>query len=516
MSRTPGFHIIRRALRDAVGERFPRREFLKRTALLGIAALPIPLSVPMGARGPVVILGGGLAGLSAAYRLSRGGVPCAVYEAQGRLGGRVRTLRNFTSEGMFCELGAELVDSTHTELLGLAAELGVAIDDLRSGEQGLHGQHFYFGGQHYYENEMKQATAAIAPRLAADIARAFADPNTREVNYKSHTPYAVAVDRISLAEYLHALNDGAPWMINAIETAFVSEFGADSSSQSALNLLTLITPEPANFSLYGDSDEILRIREGSSSLVEALASRVEAQTPVHLDHRLVHIEEHAGGLRLTFKVGSGTKVVDAGRVICTLPFSVLREVDGVSKLSLDPVKKRCIRELGYGVNSKQMVAYRSQFWRVGEGACSGYTFTDLPAQVFWDTSHGQSGAGGILTCFRGGRENALAGAAGLPGFLGDVEKIYPGSRKLYASKQAFMRWEIQPFARGSYACPAPGQYTSIMGSAGLPELGGRLLFAGEHVSYQSQGYMNGAVETGFAAADSILGVARSTAGQGVG
>src|SRR5262249_35700155 len=116
-----------------------------------------------------------------------------------------------------------------------------------------------------------------------------------------------------------------------------------------------------------------------------------------------------------------------------------------------------------------------------------------------------NGSSGILTCFRGGKTNALASSAHIPGLLSDVERMYPGSRAQYQFQQASMRWQMQPFAKGSYACAAPGQNTTIMGAAQFTELGGRLLFAGEHTSAKYQGFMNGSIETALTAVNSILG-----------
>jgi monoamine oxidase len=70
--------------------------------------------------------------------------------------------------------------------------------------------------------------------------------------------------------------------------------------------------------------------------------------------------------------------------------------------------------------------------------------------------------------------------------------------------RASMFWTQNPFARGSYSCPKPGQYTTLMGAAGEPELNGRLLFAGEHCSQDYAGYMNGAVQSGNAVVKTIL------------
>jgi monoamine oxidase len=57
---------------------------------------------------------------------------------------------------------------------------------------------------------------------------------------------------------------------------------------------------------------------------------------------------------------------------------------------------------------------------------------------------------------------------------------------------------------GSYSTPKVGQYMTIIGAAGEPELGRRMLFAGEHCSVQKQGYMDGAVESGNTVAKQFL------------
>jgi monoamine oxidase len=63
-------------------------------------------------------------------------------------------------------------------------------------------------------------------------------------------------------------------------------------------------------------------------------------------------------------------------------------------------------------------------------------------------------------------------------------------------------WPTHPWTKGSYAAYRPGQWTTIHGAEG--ERVGNLHFAGEHCSINSQGFMNGAVETGESAAKAVL------------
>lgn len=126
---------------DFLLEKVSRRKALKTTAqaTAGLALLnAFPKTVFAGNHGEpsVVILGAGTAGLTAAYRLKQAGVSSTLYEGSYRVGGRMFTQRNF-SDGMFCELGGELVDTDHEGLTQLCQELGLPLQDLRKDSEGL-------------------------------------------------------------------------------------------------------------------------------------------------------------------------------------------------------------------------------------------------------------------------------------------------------------------------------------------------------------------------------------------
>jgi monoamine oxidase len=549
MPKTPGLRALQQAVRRSLFlQRHPRlgaaledfqasrggvslhdrRAFLKSSLALGLTALPLTAlfancatakpSTAGRASGalatdPVVILGGGLAGLTAAYRLSRAGVACEVYEAQSRLGGRVFTKDRFNREGMFCELGGELVDSEHAELIGLATELGLKFDDFRLFDQGVEKHQYFFGGRHYYDGDLAKAAAPLVARMIEDLNLAFDDPSQPACTYDSHSPDAARLDRMSLEQYLGSVKELDPWARAAINMAYLTEYGLEPGEQSALNLLTLMgtTVASGSFAIFGESNEAMRVQGGNSRLPEALGRALSdpaSKAKLELKHRLVRIKDAGTQLELTFDTGGRTRVVRSSRVICTIPFPVLREIDGLKELGLSPVKRRCIEEMGFGQNVKHMLGFASRHWRVPQGgrpAASGYTFMDLPSQTQWDTSRAQPGKSGILVTFLGGNAALDPKGGSIKSILKDIDAISPGARAEYDGKNAIMRWPKHPYSKGSYACPKVGQYTTLVGSSKETELGGRLLFAGEHVSEIYQGYMNGAIETGNHAAQRILG-----------
>jgi len=94
---------------DVMKGQLTRREFMSRGALAA-AALPALLSdshaKSTGAPQRVIVVGAGLAGLSAAYELTQAGHEVRVLEAQSRAGGRVLTFRDPFPDGLYAEAGA--------------------------------------------------------------------------------------------------------------------------------------------------------------------------------------------------------------------------------------------------------------------------------------------------------------------------------------------------------------------------------------------------------------------------
>lgn len=82
----------------------------------------------------IAIIGGGLAGLTCAWRLQQAGLNATIYEASDHLGGRCQTRRNFFADGQTVERGGELIDTGHYAVRGLARELGLVLDDLIAAE----------------------------------------------------------------------------------------------------------------------------------------------------------------------------------------------------------------------------------------------------------------------------------------------------------------------------------------------------------------------------------------------
>ncbi len=518
--RSPLFAALRRAMRmataantsgappveDLIGlheARLTRRRFLQTSAVvattLGARTLIGPLGPAVwgaaarpGAR--VAIVGGGVAGLNAAYVLRKARIRATVYEGAQRTGGRMFSRPGALAPGLVTEFGGEFINTDHTDVLALVKEFDLPLMDMEApGEANLTNA-YVFGGQHYTEAQIIEAFRPIARRVAADVDR-LPDP----IDFQH--PGAAALDRTSLAEYLQRVG-ATGWIGRLLDMAYVTEFGLDAGEQSALNFITLIgTDLSAGFKIVGESDERYKVRGGNQQIVDGLARRLDGQ--IRLGHRLTAIRGRGPGFTLSFeRRGAGAVDVAAAVVIIAIPFTILREVE--ISVPLPAYKRRAIRELGYGTNAKLMLGLLERPWRAR--GFSGAAYSDTGFQLCWDNSRGQPGPVGGITLFSGGKPGLEVGrgtadeqaARLLPG----VDGVFPGVVAARSGTAARWHWPTYPFTKASYACYKPGQWTSIRGAEGTGV--GNLFFAGEHCSLDYQGFMNGGAETGRLAAAAVL------------
>src|SRR5579859_4725476 len=123
--RTPLMQTLRRISRPTPTPTLTRRTFLATAASAGL--LP---ATSLAATIKIAIIGAGLAGLTAAYQLKKAGYAPRIYEASSRLGGRCYSARDVFADGQVAEHGGEFFDTGHTEIIALAKELGLTLDDV--------------------------------------------------------------------------------------------------------------------------------------------------------------------------------------------------------------------------------------------------------------------------------------------------------------------------------------------------------------------------------------------------
>ena len=508
MAHTPLLQQIENASVAISAERvegLTRREVVRRVGIagVGLAALGRFAPISHGATAPrVAIVGGGLAGLTSALRLKQAGIGATVYEASSRLGGRCWTGRGVFADGQLYEHGGELIDNGHLAVKHLAQELGLDLDNLVQAEAAGTEMLGYFDGQPYSFAEMTDDLKTIWQQLHKDTVAA-SYPTT----YKVSTPRGRVLDQISVAGWIEQYVPGGlgSRLGKLLDIAYNIEYGAETSAQSSLNMLYLLGyVGPGQFRTFGKSNEKFHVRGGNDLLVSGMAAQLGGA--IETGTELTSVSLTSGGTyTLTFRVGSGAKTVTADHVVLALPFSLLRSVDW-SRAGFTAVKAKAIRELGMGTNSKLHLQFKKRFW--SDLGATGETYSDRGYQTTWEVSRAQAGASGILVDYTGGTIGASFGSgtatSRAKSFLTQIEPVLPGATTQWNGRAALDFWTGNQWTKGSYSYWKIGQYTSFAGAES--EASGNCHFAGEHTSQDSQGYLNGAVESGERAASEILAV----------
>jgi len=484
-------------------DRISRREFLEAGAVAGAAFTGLPdmvrrLGVIAAPR--VAIVGAGLAGLTCAYRLRQAGVIATIYEGNTRLGGRCWSIRGAFNEGQIAEHGGELIDQAHKETRNLAQELGLALDNLLAAEQNGTEPFYYFGGQRQTFAETTDAVKQVWQALHADLSAA-SYPTT----YNNFTAAGYQLDHLSILDWINSRVPGghASPLGQLLDVAYNIEYGAEIADQSSLNLLYLLGfSGQGQFRIFGPSNEKYHVRGGNDQIVSRLAQAVEGQ--IETDAALAAIVRNSDGrYTLTFGSGRSTRSVTVEQVVLALPFSKLREVDW-SKAGFVEPKTLAIKEYPIGANAKVHLQFTNRHWRTLGN--NGDSYADTGYQDTWEVTRAQGGTSGILVDYTGGdttRSQAGSTAQVLAQrFLDQIEPVLPGLGGKWNGKATVDYWPSNPWSKGAYSYWRVGQYTRFAGSE--YERSGNCHFCGEHTSIDSQGYLNGAVETGQRAAADVL------------
>jgi monoamine oxidase len=473
-----------------------RREMMQRSLL---AAAGVLLSdrfvrpLAQGRAGRVVVIGAGFSGLAAAYELSQVGYDVTVVEARNRVGGRVISFNDLVP-GKIVEGGGELVGTNHPRWIKYAERFKLKL--VEATEEDLEAP-IVLGGKRLTADQSEalwEEMEAAFPRIDAD-AKSVTNPSE-----PWRTANAEALDKRSMASFIDGL-DCSPTCKVALHTMMMADNGVITAWQSYLGDLAMIQGGGGGKSYWLES-ETHRCGGGNQQLAQRLVTAIGAQRVLlRTPARSVAVTDR--GVRVA--LGDG-RVLEADHVLLTAPPSVW------NRIAFDPLLPTTLTPQ-MATNVKCLVALKGRFWRREE--LGPELLSDGPISLTWDGTDGQPGGAAAMVAFSGGnaanecREWRPESRA--ESYLAALEKVYRGIRPNFV-RYRFMDWPGDPWSRGSYSFPAPGQVTTQ--GPTLRQGIGRLHFAGEYTSYAFMGYMEGALESATAVAARIAqrdGVAKTEA-----
>jgi monoamine oxidase len=418
-----------------------------------------------------LIIGGGIAGLTAARHLTEAGLRVTLLEARERLGGRIYT----QSTGKFpVELGAEFIHGRPNEILSLAAEGAAPIVPVQgSFRRKINGE--WADAGHLME-KVDQLFSRLPKKEPDESFQYYLDRSGEDDDVKQQA-----------LRYVEGFHAADPSLISA------RSIRRDSEAEEAIN-----------------GDQQHRIASGYESLVRAVADRIDRSrcdivmnTPVNeIAWRHGQVIARAG---LTEYVAS--------RAIVTLPLGVLKSGSVAFSPAL-PEKQNAMSFLEMGPVIRVSLCFKEKFWEQdSKMADLSFLFTDDPQFPTWWTSNPlpypilTGWAAGPNAGTHTGRSNDQIVTSAIQSLARITKTAEPELRTLMT--ESFVHnWQADPFSRGAYS------YTAVGGIDAAKKLAetvvDTLYFAGEATN--SDGYtgtVHGAIATGLRAAKELLQSLRS-------
>jgi monoamine oxidase len=487
--------------------RISRRGLLTGTAAAagtGLLASSVPSAAAATTRTvDVVVVGAGLAGLTAAQTLQKAGKSVLVLEARNRVGGR--TLNHDLGNGHHADLGGTWIGPTQDRIAAMAKAVGVhAFNQPDTGQQVYYGR----GIRLTYDDTSPLGTAPPDPTITADVVAivALLDQMATEIpiGRPFDAPHAQEWDRQTFDTWLrqHTTMEQTRKVASA---ALESLIGAEARVPSLLFVVDYIATA-TNGSTPGTFERLIGTRNGAQAqrFVEGAqvisirmaqqlgAGRVQLNAPVR------RISSTSGGVTVTSDAG----VVKAQQVVVAIPPPLASRI--IYDPLLPPERDQLTQRLGMGNLTKVEAFYDRPFWR--DAGLTGAAVSDTgPAKTTFDVSPKDGQIGGLLGFVGGdearrfsGRHDALVGAV-LDNFA-----IYFGNKAKTPTRVEVQEWAREEWTRGCPTALAPPGLITEYGRSLIPPIG-RIHWAGTEMATFWHGYMDGAVRSGERAAGEILG-----------
>ena len=462
---------------------------------------PIRLSGdPKGAS--VLVLGAGLAGMTAALELRAAGYKVQVLEFNSRPGGRNWTIRGgdrFTElggatqtcgfeEGLYLNPGPWRIPYHHRALLDYCKRLGVALESFIQ----------------LNHNALLHASNAFAgkPQRIRDIKADFQGHVSEllaKVTQQSKLDEAVSVeDREILLQALRswgALDKNYAYKANLISADYRGYakdpgggLGAAPVAGEPINLSDILKSRLwrylQNFALHQFQTTMFQPVGGMDMIGKAFAKQIGDL--IEYDAKVIRIQQNDGGVTVSYvnsKTPSTPQIATADWCVCTIPLSVLSQI----QIDVGPRMKAAIDAVPYSSSIKVGLQFKRRFWEEDEAIYGGISYTDLPIRQISYPSGGfnRNGRGVLLGAyvFEGANAYEFTSMAPADRVARAVEfgaRIHPQYSAEFENGIA-VAWHRVPFTLG--CAGAWSEKAREEHYDNLCQIDGRIVLAGEHASY---------------------------------
>lgn len=444
----------------------------------------------------VIIVGAGLAGLAAGYELKRAGHTPIILEAQQRVGGRVYTLRDPFTEGLYAEVGAMRIPRAHKLTMEYIEKFELKTNDFTMDNPNAY---YYMGG-----NKVRASEANANPSLLGfDVAENEKGKTAGQMYMKAIQPLLDKLEKNGDSAWDEIVTDYDQYStrefleVNGWSEGMIEMFGLLANQESVMNssFLELFREDSGNY-----YTNMVEIQGGIDRLPHAFLP--ELRDNIRFGAKMIAMDQSPDYVTIHYETKAGKFTETGDYAIITVPFPVLRHVEVLKPFTR--AKQRAIRQLHYDASAKILFQCKRRFWEEDDGIFGGGTLTDLPIRNLYYPDHGRETGRGIILASYTWSEDAQRWGSLKPDdrivqALDDVAEIHPQITKEFEVGTSWM-WHDDEFAGGAFALFDPGQQTLLYDEIVRPE--GRIHFAGEHTSLH-HAWIQGAFESGLRAAVAI-------------
>ncbi|XZN97323.1 MAG: FAD-dependent oxidoreductase [Microcoleus sp.] len=446
----------------------------------------------------IIVVGAGIAGLTAAYELLRAGHDPLILEASHRVGGRCYTMREPFTEGLYAEAGAMRFPPVHKLLFAYIRKFEIQVREFKNyNPNGW----FYLSGKKQRMSEMLSDPNSMPSRCLSMWNHAIQPLvsyylNEKEKGNNVWPEIAKKYNEYTLRDFLAECN----WREEDIKSFSIVGLGLGGWG-AFMNIAFL---ELFRLVFAGNDDNQHEIIGGCDRLAVAfLKNPLPSTTNTLDDHirygaKVTDVKQNYNKVTVRYETLTGSYSVDGDYAIMTVPFPLVRFIEFTPSLSAG--KQRAINELHYIASTKIFLQCKSRFWENAppEQRAEGMTVTDLPIKSLYFPGQNDGKQRNVIIASYTWESDAQVWEALTPEerikeAIKCVAKIYPEIVDEFEVGASCTWNDPKNFSGGAFALYHPGQMAILYDDMIRPE--GLLHFAGEHASFE-HGWIQGAIESG--------------------
>lgn len=481
---------------------------------------PPDLPSDLGSGRRVAILGAGIAGMTAAYELSRAGFDVTVLEATDRAGGRNRTYRGGDEiveidgiqriewdrdPGLYFNAGPARLPYHHQGILSYARQFGVPLEPIVNDNRGAYFQNdAAFGGTPIRNRRMVNDTQGfVAQLLHKAVSQNALDQELDGVDKETFLEFLSSFGSLS-TDGTYAGSDRSGY-----ETPPGSGLSPPGDNLAPLDMSEVLSSQFWGYQLFfgegfNQAATMMQPVGGMDRIAAAFAERVGGM--IGYGNVVTRLRRTETGAQVTYTDADGAEqMMEADHVIVTIPFSVLATID--TDFSDDV--NRAISEVGY-VKAGKAGFQSPRFWEREDWIYGGISWSADDITQIWYPTGGFGTDQGILVGAYiwndeiGERFGAMSYPERLDMVIRQGAKIHP-SYADHVTGGASIAWDKIPYAIGGWANWSSEARETSYPAVTRPD--GPYYFAGEHISHIT-GWQEGSV---LSAHDSVSAIAERVA-----